>query len=66
MTLYRRLCAINYPTVVAGLWFAGGIVLLIGLAAAWTGYPIIALALEAAAVVLIAVPFVLNPWSDLP
>lgn len=63
MRFYRTLCAINYPTVISMLWLIGGFLAWMGgLVALWSRVDI-GLGMVAAGAVLIAIPFVLQPWS---
>lgn len=64
MTFYRRLCALNYLTVVVVLWSVGAFVLIFGLYAIAWGLTRTGLVMVVAGAGLIAVPFVLNPWSQ--
>lgn len=63
MTLYRRLCGLNYPTVVVVLWSVGAFLVLIGALLVLWDPSWIGLAMVIFGVALIAVPFVLNPWA---
>lgn len=66
MTLYQRLCGMNYPAVITVLWSAGAFLVLIGIYALLWGTITTGLAMVVVGAVVIAVPFVLNPWSDSP
>jgi hypothetical protein len=63
VTFYRRLCALNYPTVVVVLWSVGAFVLIFGLYAIAWGLTFTGLGMVVAGAGLIAVPFLLDPWA---
>lgn len=63
MTFYQRLCGMNYPTVLVLLWSAGAFAMLSGAFLALRGLTWIGMAMAVAGILLIALPFVLNPWS---
>lgn len=65
MTFYRRLCAINYPTVVLLLLVAGAWLLIAGVGLAVFRFsPFLSVPLIVSGLIVFALPSLLNPWSQ--
>jgi hypothetical protein len=53
---YRKLCAINYPTVLVCFWLSGSVALTLAIIALALGFKTIALLMVLLALILISLP----------
>lgn len=53
---YRKLCAINYPTVLVFFWLSGSVALTLAIIALALGFKTVALLMVALALILISLP----------